>query len=157
MGRYKAAPTTATAGFVTLPKDSYELIIGEPKGFEAVRKINNVDTEVYGIRWPLTVAEGALKGKTVFAGGNESDEFGKALNKRILMAAEGLEITADNEELWNNAHAGDDYDFDGTSGVVGSGWLAAKGKRILADLDINVAKDGSGNQFQKFVRFAPVK
>jgi hypothetical protein len=160
MGRFTGAPTKSSVGFTVLPKDTYELKIGEPKAFERKSKGTDGSDEVaVGRMWPLTVtSEGNLKGKTIFLNATEGNDIALGQEKALMMSADGVEPVADNDELWSVEHENEDYGFDTDTKVVGDGYLRHKGKVVLADLDITMGKGDKANvQYQKFVKFYPVE
>lgn len=159
MGRFSGAPTKASVGFVTLPKDTYEFAIGEPKAYERIQKKDGAENTLQGIRWPLTVrSEGQMKGKTVFFTSTQGNDISLGQEKALMMSADGVEPTSDNDEVWSQEHENDDYDADTSTGVVGEGYLRHKGKIVSADVDITTStKDGNTQQFQKWVKFYPVE
>jgi hypothetical protein len=156
MGRFTGAPTKASVGFVTLPKDSYTFSIGEPKAFKRTQQSDN--TEVEGIRWPLTVvSDGDMKGKVVFFQSTFGNEISLGQEKSMMMAADGVEVSDENDKVWSAAHENEDYSGDTDTGVVGEGYLRHKGKTVMADVDITVSKKDATQQFQKWVKFYPVE
>jgi hypothetical protein len=159
MGRFSGAPTKASVGFLVLPKDTYTFKIGEPKAYERVQKKDNTENILQGIRWPLTVeSEGQFKGKTVLFASTQGNDISLGQEKALMMAADGVEPTADNDEVWSVENENQDYDADTSSGVVGEGYLRHKGKLVSADVDITTStKDGTSAQFQKWVKFYPVE
>jgi hypothetical protein len=159
MGRFSGAPTKATVGFITLPKDTFEFTIGEPKAYERTQKKDGAENLLQGIRWPLTVkSEGQFKGKTVFFTSTLGNDISLGQEKALMMSADGVEPTADNDEVWSLEHANDDFDADTATGVVGEGYNRHKGKVVMADVDITISnKDGNSQQFQKWVKFYPVE
>jgi hypothetical protein len=159
MGRFTGAPSKASVGFITLPKDTYNFKIGEPKAYERTVKKEGSETLQQGIRWPLTVeSDGTFKGKTVFFNSTQGNEISLGQEKALMMAADGVEPTSDNDEVWSAEHENDDYDADTSTGVVGEGYLRHKGKIVSADVDITTStKDGNTAQFQKWVKFYPVE
>lgn len=160
MGRFTGAPTKASVGFITLPKDTYNFRIGEPKAYERVAgKGTDKEQLQQGIRWPFTVeSDGSFKGKTVFFNSTQGNEISLGQEKALMMAADGVEASADNDEVWSMEHENEDYDADTATGVVGEGYLRHKGKVVSADVDITTnTKDGNTAQFQKWVKFYPVE
>lgn len=152
-GRYASNISEVVAGFIVFPKNEYTMEIGEPKAGEYTAN-NELKA---GIRLPLRIADGEFKGKVASYFGDELNDFGKAANKRLAMAALGYENKEADEKRFNeevgNKHS---WGFNTADGSVDDGWLLIKGKAVIAELDVNAAKDGSGKQFQKFVAFRPI-
>jgi hypothetical protein len=152
-GRYESNIAEVVAGFVVFPKNEYTVEVGEPKAAE----YNTKDGLKAGVRFPLRIADGEFKGKTVSYFGDELNEFGKAANKRLVMAALGYENKEESEKRFNEeVGTKHSWGFNTSEGTVDEGWLLAKGKALVVDLDVNVATDGSGKQYQKFVSFRPI-
>lgn len=150
-GRYESNPAEVVAGFVVYPKNSYVVEVQEPKGSEYSTK----DGPKAGIRVNLRIADGEFKGKTVSYFGDELNDFGKAANKRLVMAALGYDTKEESEKRFNTeVVAGHGWGFN-SDGSVDDGWMLIKGKALVAELDVNAATDGSGKQYQKFVSFLP--
>lgn len=155
MGRFTGAPTKANVGFVTLPKDSYELKLGEPKAYSRTTQKNEIQE---GIRWPLVVvSDGDMKGKTVFFNSTQGNEISLGQEKSLMMAADGVEVSLENDPVWSTAHENEDYSADTDTGVVGEGYNRHKGKTVMADVDITVDKNDVSKQFQKWLKFYPVQ
>lgn len=151
-GRYESNPAEVVAGFIVYPKNEYTVEVGEPKGSEYSTK----DGLKAGVRFPLRIADGEHKGKTVSYFGDELNDFGKAANKRLMMAALGYENKEESEKKFNvEVVPGHGWGFN-SDGSVDDGWMLAKGKALIVDLDVNAATDGSGKQYQKFVSFRPI-
>lgn len=157
-GRYDSNPAEVTAGFTVYPEGEYVVEIGEPKAGEYKAK----DELKAGIRFPLRIAEapagveGNFKGKVASYFGDELNDFGKAANKRLVMASQGFEIKDEAEKQFNTEVVPKySWGFNTADGTVDEGWLIAKGKVVYVKLGINIAKDGSGKQFQSFDSFRP--
>ena len=156
MGRFQGAPTKASIGFITLPKDRYEFEIGEPKAYERTQKGKDGadDKIVQGINWPLIVrSPGQYQNKVVFFRSAQDNDISLSQEKALMMAADGVEPKADNDEVWSLEHEGDDFSADTTSGVVGEGYRRHKGKRVFGEVDITISKQDNVTQFQKWVRW----
>lgn len=152
MPRYDSNPAEVVAGFAVYPKARYTVEVGEPKPSKYTAK----DELKAGIRYNLRIVDGEFKGKSMSYFGDELNDFGKAANKRLIMAAHGLEISDENEKKFNTEISPTlDWYFNTDDNSLGSGWLSAKGKVIDVEVDINTDKEGTGKQFQKFVSFHP--
>lgn len=152
-GRYESNIAEVVAGFVVYPKGEYTVEVGEPKAAE----YNTKDGLKAGVRFPLRIADGEFKGKTVSYFGDELNDFGKAANKRLVMAACGYENKEADEKRFNE-EVGNKFSwgFNTSEGTCDEGWLQAKGKALIVELDINTDKEGTGKQYQKFVAFRPI-
>lgn len=141
--RFEFDPSTVTSAIPVLPKNDYEFIIGEPKSF--IRK-NAKGEDSYGVRYPLTVAEGDRKGTRIFFSTYYQSEGGQAAAKRFLMAVFGYKSNQEDEDRFNRDMKGKDWAFDPDSGTVGEQFREVTGKRVRGSLDIQPAKDSQGNE-----------
>jgi hypothetical protein len=151
-GRYESTPVEVTAGFQVFPEGDYTVEIMEPKAREYTAK----DELKAGIGVALKIADGENKGKVMSYFGDELNEFGKAQNKALLLAANGLTTKDEDQKKWNEENKDKDFSFNTADKTVGEGWLQLKGKAVVVHVGINTATDGSGKQFQKFNSFRPV-
>lgn len=160
MSRFTYDPTKVSATISVLPKDDYEVILGDPRAY--TQDINNgpqAGMRKFGIRVPMTVSGGEQDGKPIFFSGElfvgqdaetaQPSQFANAM-KSLQLAAFGYSRDEQGEAQFNADHANDDWDFNPENGAVGEGWQAMRGKRVIVSLDINVQGD---RQFQKFVGF----
>jgi len=141
MPRYEFDPSTVTSAIPVLPKNDYEFIVGEPKSF--IRK-NAKGEDSFGVRYPLTVAEGEQKGKRIFLSTYYQSEGGQAAAKRFLMAVYGYKGNDEEEQRFNRDMRGQDWSFDPESGMVGEAFRQVTGKRVRGSLDVQPAKDAHG-------------
>lgn len=155
--RYDADPTSVTGVIAILDKGEYELLIGEPKGFEKPKKdAQPGDPLTAGVRYPVTVAEGSEKGSKTFYTCyiHTPDSLGFA--KQFIMTAMGFPLTKEGEKAFNERHRGSDWSVDPENGgAVGDMWREVTGKRVIAVVDTTLAQDGVTLQ-QKWVKFRPL-
>jgi hypothetical protein len=152
-GRYESTPVEVTAGFQVFPDGDYTVEIMEPKAREYTAK----DELKAGIGVSLKIADGEHKNKVMSYFGDELNEFGKAANKRLLLASQGIKPNDEaGEKKWNEENKDKDFSFNTADKTVGEGWLQMKGKAVIVNVGVNNATDGSGKQFQKFNSFRPV-
>jgi hypothetical protein len=156
--RFEFDPSTVTSSIPVLPKNDYEFIIGEPKSF--IRK-NAKGEDSYGVRYPLTVAEGEKKGQRIFFSTYYQSEGGQSAAKRFLMAVYGYKSNDEEEQRFNADMKGQDWAFDPDSGGVGEAFRNVTGKRVRGSLDVQPAKDRDGNetgeQNQNFKAWFPMQ
>lgn len=151
MPRYTPDFNTVSANFVMLEKGEYEFQVGEPKAFERTNQEGKVS---HGVRFMLTVAEGAAKGgRTMFTCYPGSDG-GMSFSKQFLIAVLGYAQDSSGEKQFNEATAGEDWGYDTETGACGDMWRRALGKRVRAIVDIKIGENGQ--QQQNWVRFLPV-
>lgn len=146
MPRFENDPTKVTAGFIVYPADTYEFLIGEPKAFY---RTNKKDEPSYGIRVKMTIAEGEFKGKPFMHTLYQQSEGAQSVSKQFLMAALGYGKGRTEEERFNNDYRGKDWGFDTDSGACGDMWREMTGKRIIGQLAVKTADDGSEQQDTK--------
>lgn len=160
MQKYQFNISQISAGIKTLDKGEYEcVVLSEPKAYYTQAKPNAVTGEPgqdrFGVRMTFRVAEGEEKDNNIIFSPDFGGEFsGAGIAKQALMAANGF--NTDTEKDFNAQFEGKDFDFDFSdinAPVIGEGWKEMKGKRLKVNLDINVAKDGTGKMYQKFVSF----
>ena len=154
MSRFEFNPADISTGFEVFPKGPYEFVLAEPKAyFFASTDPSKNNRE--GIRFIMTGQDGEAKGKVAICSPDFNFEFGPAQAKQISMAAYGY--TTKQEKEYNEFAKSLDLHIttDEENLDLGQGWLDLKGKRVIANLDINTAKDGSGKEFQKWVSFEP--
>lgn len=154
MPRYEPDPSKVSATIVVLPKDRYEFIVGEPKAYERTTKKNSL--QQYGVMFPLTVAEGPLKDKKIFFNGGQDNDIAQSVTKQFCMAAMGFSLNEQGEADFNHKYNHDDWSYNTDDKSVGEFWKKLKGKRVNCDVDITMADDGSGTQYQKFVKWHPL-
>ena len=156
MPRYDADPTSLTAVIAVLDKGEYELLIGEPKGFEKPKKnAAPGDPLTAGVRYPQTVAEGPEKGARTFYTCYIHTPDALAFAKQYVMTALGFHLTKEDEKRFNDQYRGSDWSVDPESGGVGDVWREVTGKRVIAVVDTTLAEDGVTLQ-QKWIKFRPV-
>jgi len=161
MPRYEFDPSKDQAGMVVLPKGTYEFIVGEPKSF--IRK-NSKNEDSYGVRYPLTVADGEKKGTRISYSTYYQSEGGRGMAKQFLMAVLGYKARGEGsqgeEDRFNNDFRGQDWSFDPEEGAVGDAFRAVVGQRVIGILDVQPAKDRDGNETgqenQQFVSWLPI-
>lgn len=143
MPRYENDPTKVASSIEVFPKDDYEFIVGEPKSFF---RINAKGADSYGVRFPVSVAEGPYAGKrTVFTTYQQS-EGAQQMAKRFIMAVLGYGAARAEEKRFDADYAGKDWSFDTDTGAVGDMWREASGKRVIGSLDVRMGDDGSEQQ-----------
>ncbi len=153
----RAQPNIASvsATFVTLPKDTYQMQIGEPKA--VVR--GKDDKAMHGLMIPMTVMEGPQKGKKVFPFFNVDENFIQYL-KQVAIAGYGYELTDEGENEFNQNEGGNkDATVDTDSKFVGDLWADLKGKVVEVDATVNVGKEGTasaGKEFNQFNNWRPI-
>lgn len=153
--RYDFDPSKVTTGFTVFDKGQYETVLFEPSTFHFDGANGKADRD--GIKFPAQIAEGEHKGKMVTFMPDFNNDFGPAQAKALVMASLGYDPASDEDEKqFNDDHGDDDFGLDTEVGFIGDGWTQIKGQRVLMNLDINMAKDGSGKKFQKFSSFKPV-
>lgn len=158
-------PTTVTASIPVFDKGTYEFSAGEPKAFQRPNKDGKLTK---GIRY-LVICEEVIdgnqnhKGDRQFVNGYPSDketgginEGGLAFVKRFLIACAGYGPTAADEKAFDAAFKGEDWSLDFESGACGDMWRDATGKRFVAELDVKMSDDGSGQIQQVWKQFRKV-
>ena len=153
-GRFDFNPSEVSTGIEVLPKDRYVVTIREPKPyFNAASDTSKKDRE--GIQFPLVVTEGEYENKLMLFRPDFNLDFGPGQAKQLAMAAYGY--TRKQEKEFNKDQAEKDWSLntDPSNASLGDGWTDCKGRTVIANVDITIAKDGSGNEFQKFVSFEP--
>lgn len=145
MSRYQHDPTQVVASLTILPKDDYEFELGRPKAFERTARKGH---QSYGIRIPLkVVSAGPENGKKTVYSLYLHSEGGQQMAKRFQMAAAGFSaINERTEKAFDSDETiqGADWGYDPETGEVGSGWGAYEGLRLACDVDVEQAKDESG-------------
>jgi hypothetical protein len=158
MPRYEFDPSQDNAVTLVLPKDDYEFVVGEPKSFQ--RK-NAKNEDSFGVRYPLTVAEGQYQGKRIFYSTYYQSQGGRDMAKVFLMAVNGYPRNAEGEEGFNEEFKGADWAFNPEDTSVGEAFRSVVGKRVRGSLDIQPAKDREGNltgeQNQQFQTWSPLQ
>lgn len=142
---YNNDPSKVVATFEVLPKDDYELIVGEPKAFEKTGQ-NGVN---YGVRYGVTVGSGAMEGKKGQpVSCYQHSEGAQQFSKGFIMAALGFGKGRAEEQRFDAEYGGKDWSFDTDSGQVGDAWRELTGKRVIGSYDIEL-NPNSGEQQQK--------
>lgn len=152
MPRYELDPTSVTAVIALLDKGDYELLVGEPKGFEKTSQEGKVSA---GVRYPVTVAEGPETGARTFYTCYIHTEGAIAFAKQFLMTALGFALDRESEKRFDAKYRGSDWGVDPATGGVGDVWREVTGKRVVASVDLQMGQDGVTQQ-QKWVRFRPL-
>jgi hypothetical protein len=154
--RYEHDPSKVSAVIAILDKGDYELIIGEPKAFFGAGKDGKADN--YGVRYPLTVAEGPEKGSKTFYSAFIHSDGALSFSKQFLMAALGFKPTKEDEKRFNEKYQGSDWSIDTDTKGVGDVWREATGKRLMATVDVGIQTEGAnaGSPQQKWVKFRPL-
>ena len=154
--RYEHDASTVSAVIAILDKGDYELMIGEPKAFFNQGKEGKPDN--YGIRYPLTVAEGAEKGSKTFYNAFIHTDGALSFSKQFLMAALGYKATKEEEKRFNDKYRGSDWGIDTDTKGVGDVWREATGKRLTASVDVGIQEVGqnAGQPQQKWLKFRPL-
>ena len=156
------------AGFRTLDRGEYELILGAPKGFAYTK---DDGTEVAGVRFPANVAaqvmsDGSLDDK--YEGDSVSPvrlylhtEGAFRMTKQFLLAANGFEISQEDEadtEFFADAdfsfEVDEDSDEERPEVTLGAAWEALKGNRVRVTADIQMYNDKPSQNWQTWL---PVK
>lgn len=150
MPRFENDPTKVSASLEVLPKDMYEFIIGEPKSFH---RINAAGNPSYGIRFNLTVADGAAKGKKILFNTYQQSEGAQAIGKQFVMAALGYGKGRAEEVRFDTDFAGKDWSFDTDTGACGDAWREVVGKRVVGNLEVKI--DNNGNEQQDYKGWLP--
>ena len=158
MPRYEFDPSQDSAVQLVLPKDDYEFIVGEPRPF--ARK-NAKGEDSFGIRYPLTVAEGIHQGKRIFYSTYYQSQGGRDMAKAFLLAVFGYPRNKEGEDAFNAEFQGADWSFNPEEGTVGEAFRGVTGKRVRGSLDIQPARDREGNltgeQNQQFQSWSPLQ
>ena len=151
--RYEHDATNVSSVIAILDKGDYELIVGEPKAFFNTGKEGKSDN--YGIRYPLTVAEGSEKGSKTFYNAFIHTDGSLSFSKQFLMAALGFKATKDDEKRFNEEFKGSDWGIDTDTKGVGDVWRQPTGKRLVASVDVTIQSEGAnaGSPQQKWVKF----
>ncbi len=154
--RYEHDPSNVSAVIAILDKGDYELMIGEPKAFFNTGKDGKPDN--YGVRWPLTVAEGPEKGAKTFYNAFTHTDGANSFSKQFMMAALGFKATKEEEKRFNDKYRGSDWSIDTDTKAVGDVWREATGKRLIASVDVQIQTEGAnaGSPQQKWVKFRPL-
>jgi hypothetical protein len=155
------------AGFRTLDRGEYELILGQPKGFSYVK---DDGTHVVGVRFPTNCAaqvmsDGSLDDK--YEGDSVSPirlylhtEGAFRMTKQFLLAACGYSISeedAADEEFFSDADFSvdvDDEDEENHEVTLGAAWDGLKGNRVRVTADIQMYNDKPSQNWQTWL---PVK
>lgn len=145
---FKPDPSKVSASIEILEKDDYEFTIGEPRAF--FRKNRN-QQDSYGIRFPLTVAEGRKKGTKIFISLYQQSEGAQSMAKQFMIAAYGFPSTREGEKAFDAQFAGSDWGFDTDVGACGEAWKGPVGKRIIGSLDVGISE--TGEQQQQFKKW----
>lgn len=148
---YNNDPSKVVATFEVLPKDDYEMIVGEPKAFFKPGSDGKADN--YGVRFPVTVASGPMEGKKGQpVNCYQHTDGAQQYSKGFQMAAAGFGKGRAEEQRFDAEAAGKDWSFDTDSGQCGDAWREFTGKRVIAIYDIELNKD-TGEQQQKVVGY----
>lgn len=149
MPRFEPNITAAQASFVTLPKDTYEFLINEPK-IRLVKPKAGGSEDRLTLSYPLIVVEGNLRGKktgtTLWLHTEESYGFAK----QFIMIANGYKVSEESEAEFNEAFADASWLIDTDQNIIGDAWLTAKGKRILADVTVDPDPNDPTKQYNKY-------
>lgn len=146
--RYEHDPTQVAAALTIFPKGDYEFVLGKPKAFERTAKAGH---QSYGIRIPMTVANGSHQGKRSVYSLYLHSEGGQAMAKRFQMAVAGLAVSQANEDEYNRLAAGQDWSYDPEDGSVGEAWADYEGKHVTVDLDVELVKNEKGDEVESQV------
>lgn len=154
--RYEHDPSNVSAVIAVLDKGDYEMIVGEPKSFFNQGKDGKPDN--YGVRFPLTVAEGPEKNSKTFYNAFIHTDGALSFAKQFMMAALGYKSTKDDEKRFNDKYRGSAWGIDTDSKSVDDVWREATGKRLVASVDVQIQSEGTnaGNPQQKWVKFRPL-
>jgi hypothetical protein len=147
MPRFEPDPSKVSATIDILEKDDYEFIIGDPKAFQKVDGQGTITN--YGVRYPVTVAEGTSKGKKQFQTCYQHTEGAQGFSKQFIMAAYGYPVTPAGEKDFDNDFAGKDWSFDTDTGACGEVWRGIAGKRVIGSADV-VPNNRTGDPMQQF-------
>lgn len=152
MPTFNFDPSSASATLEVLPKGDYEVIIGEPKPFlrEGEKGTN------YGVYYSLKVLNGPHKDKTIVTNLYMHTPGAGSYAKQFQMAALGYARNTASEREFDAIHAGDDWTFGVDPNVIGDGWRALMGKRIVVSLDTQPNKDRPDELTQQFKGYRPV-
>lgn len=146
-------PSSVTSNIEVLPKQEYELQVGEPKAF--IRK-NRKGEDSYGIRYPLTAkAPDEYNGKKVFFSTYYQSEGAQSMAKQFMMAVMGYGKGKPEEDRFNDDFRGKDWSFDPETGAVGDAYRELVGKRVIGSLDVG-KNDETGDPTQKFAGWRPI-
>lgn len=144
-------PAAVSSGFQVFPKDSYEVVLGEPKTFYRPGKGDKADN--YGIMFISKIAEGKYAGKKIAINCMMHTEDSQGFSKQYQMAALGF-IPRKQDDEFDAAHMGDDWSFNTDTQRIGDGWMAMKSQRIIMDLDVGINPDTKEEQ-QKTIAVRP--
>lgn len=150
--RYEYDPSKATALQEIFPKDEYEFIIGEPKAF--IRK-NRKGEDSFGVRFPLTIAEGRFASKRTMITCYLHSDGAQSMAKRFQMAAYGFRNNQEQEAEFNIEMAGKDWGFDPATGACGEMWRNMAGSRVVGALDVKPNEE-TGEPQQDFKSWRPL-
>lgn len=155
------------AGFRTLDRGEYQLVLGKPKGFYYVKDNGK---EVGGVRVPVNVVG------QIMADGSIDDQYeGDAVSpvrlylhtegafrmtKQFLLAAAGYAIE-DEDEADEEFFAVTDFSFDvddeddpeNATVTLGDGWSGLEGNHVRVTADIDIYE---GNPQQNWRSWLPV-
>ena len=141
MPRFDANLSTVSAGIPLLDKDSYGFTVGEPKAF--YRK-NNDGVESYGVQYQIRCRKpGKYENTPQFVQINWANDTARGIGKQFAMAVLGFN-PRDNadEKAFDAQYGNEDWSFDTDSGAVGDFWRLLTGKRVSADVDVYLDKNG---------------
>lgn len=133
MPRYEYDPSQASATIEIFPKDDYEFIVGTPKAFAKVE--DNV-VKNFGVRFPLTIAEGQFRTKKTVMTCYLHNDGSQSMTKRFQMACLGYGSSPSEEKRFDAEQVGKDWAINTDSGEVGEAWRAMAGVRITGSLDV---------------------
>jgi len=151
MPRYNYDPSTATAAQEIFPKDDYEISLGTPKSF--IRQ-NQKGEDSYGVRFQLTIEDGAYKGKHIPFTCYLHSEGAQSMTKRFQMAVMGCKSNQAGEAEFNEQFGPLDWSIDPEAGTCGEGWSKMAGARVIATLDVG-KNTQTGDQQQNFKSWRP--
>jgi hypothetical protein len=150
--RFTPNPKAATSGFITYPKDTYVVELGEPKAF--FKQGSNGKGDNYGVRFAGKIREAAsntqLIGKPFPLTLYLHTEGAENYSKGIQMAALGDR----KDEEFNEKHGDLDWSFNTDDGSCGGGWHEMKGQAIkieVGDVKMNEKQEEQTGD----MRFSP--
>lgn len=153
MPRFEPDPSKVSATIEIFDKDDYEFVFGEPKAFYS--KNAQTDKETYGIRFPLTIAEGPRKGGRTILTLYQHNDGSASMSKQVVMAVLGYKNSPADEKRFDGETAGQDWSFDTDTGACGEMWRKMSGKRAICSLDIGT-NPNSGEPSQTFKKWRPI-
>ena len=156
------------AGFRTLDRGEYELLLGAPKGFAYTK---DDGTEVSGVRVPVNVvgqvmSDGSIDDK--YEGDSVSPirlylhtEGAFRMTKQFLLAANGYEIS-DEDTADSEFFKGADFGFEVNEEsederpdvTLGAAWGLLKGNHVRVTADIQMYNDKPSQNWQTWL---PIK